>query len=54
MSDMNTARRAGGGGRPFTLAVVCAFAVVAALFAWRWLCTQRLRHFAIRIEKLMR
>ena len=37
MSDMETARRAGGGRGPFTSAIVIILIVIAALFVWQFL-----------------
>jgi hypothetical protein len=35
MSDMHTARRAGGGNRPFTVAVIIAILLVVGGLVWR-------------------
>jgi hypothetical protein len=35
MSDMNTARKAGGNNIPFTLAVILVILLIAGGFVWR-------------------
>jgi len=37
VSEMEQARKAGGGGRAFTTAVVLALVACAALFVWRFI-----------------
>jgi hypothetical protein len=37
MSDMNTARKAGGDRWPFATAVLCAIIFLIALFVWQLL-----------------